>query len=226
MKNSSRKLWTLGIIGCICFGIGDWLLGYVDPGVIGEEFHVMRVGHGADYSLMKVTVTLFLGVIGMAFLIPGFRAQADILKDEKRKPLFRFFMTLCAVAWLVIHVTVSAGIFVYSWCMHQGDAVLAHDLAIDVMNLFQPMQLVSYVFLAVPLIMQILDIVRGRTVCKRTAVLFTSVVWMCVFSIFKFVFPASAFVNGLDTFSMNAGMIVWFIYLLLQVREDGLAEGR
>ena len=73
---------------------------------------------------------------------------------------------------------------------------------------------------------EIVDIVRGKTVCKRTAVLFTSVVWMCVFSIFKFVFPASAFVNGLDTFSMNAGMIVWFIYLLLQVREGGLAEGR
>ena len=27
----------LGIIGCICFGIGDWLLGYVYPGRIGVE---------------------------------------------------------------------------------------------------------------------------------------------------------------------------------------------
>lgn len=214
MDSNSRKLWALGIIGCLLFGIGDWLLGYVAPGQIGEEFHVMRVGHGADYSLMKANITLLLGVIGMAFLIPGFRAHADILKDEKRKPLFRFLMSLCTVAWVVIHTTVSVGIYIYSWCMHMGDPVLAHDLTIDVMDLFQPMQIVSYVFLAVPLIMQIVDIVRGRTICKKVAVLFTSVVWMCVFSAIAKVLPASPFANGLDTFSVNAGMIVWFGYLI------------
>ena len=32
----------LGIIGCICFGIGDWLLGYVDPGVIGERISEIK----------------------------------------------------------------------------------------------------------------------------------------------------------------------------------------
>ena len=215
MKNNSRKLWMLGIIGCLLFGIGDWLLGYVAPGQIGAEFHVMRVGHGADYSLVKVAITLLFGVIGTAFLIPGFRAQADILKDEKRKPLFRFLMSLCVVAWLVIHTTVSVGIYIYSWCMHMGDPALAHNLTIDVMDLFQPMQIVSYVFLAVPLVMQIVDIVRGKTVCNRKAVLFTSVVWMCVFSVIAKVLPASPFANGLDTFSMNAGMIVWLGYLIV-----------
>lgn len=220
MKKSTGKLWLYGIIGCICFGIGDWLLGYVDPGVIGEEFHVIRVGHGADYSLMKVTITMLLGVLGMVFLIPGFRAQADILKDEKRKPVFRFLMTLCAVAWLAIHVTVSTGVYIYSWCMHQGDAAMAHDLTIDVLGLFRPIQFVSYAFLAVTLIMQILDIVKGRTLCPKIAVLFTPAVWMGALSLFQFVFPLSPFANGLYTFSMNGGMIIWFIYLLSQLQKN------
>ena len=43
----------LGIIGCICFGIGDWLLGYVDPGVIGERI--------SEIKWVLAAMTLILG---------------------------------------------------------------------------------------------------------------------------------------------------------------------
>lgn len=217
ITENSRGLWLLGIVGCILFGVGDLLLGFVDPGIVSEKFSVIRAGNGADYDLTKVVWTLTLGTVGMAFLIPGFCAQADILKDEKRKPMFRFLMTLCTVSWVVIHTTVSAGIYIYSWCMHKGDAALAQELTIDVMGLFSPMQTVAYVFLAVPMIVQIIDIVRGKTVCKRTAVLFTPIVWMCVFAGAAKILPSSPFANGLDTFCMNGGMIVWLVYLCIAV---------
>lgn len=29
-----KKFIIFGMIGCLCFGIGDWLLGYVDPAPI------------------------------------------------------------------------------------------------------------------------------------------------------------------------------------------------
>ena len=36
----NRKYAIHGIIGCVLFGIGDWLLGYVDPGeVTGDVFY-------------------------------------------------------------------------------------------------------------------------------------------------------------------------------------------
>ena len=216
-KINNRTLWISGIVGCILFGIGDWLLGFVDPGIVSEQFSVIRAGNGAGYDLAKVVWTLTLGTVGMSFLIPGFRAQAEILKDEKDKPMFRFLMTLCTVSWIVIHTTVSAGIYIYSWCMHKGDAALAQELTLDVMGLFLPMQIISYVFLAVPMIVQIIDIVRGKTVCKRTALLFTPVVWMAVFSGAAKILPASPLANGLDTFCMNGGMIVWLVYLCIAV---------
>lgn len=219
IRNNSKILWFLGIIGCILFGIGDWLLGFVDPGIVSEKFSVIRAGNGAEYELAKVVWTLALGTVGMAFLIPGFRAQADILKDEKDKPMFRFLMTLCTVSWIVIHTTVSAGIYIYSWCMHKGDAELAQELTLDVMGLFLPMQVIAYIFLAVLLIVQIIGIVRGKTVCRKIAVIFTPVVWMAVFSGAAKILPASPFANGLDTFCMNGGMIVWLIYLCVSVPQ-------
>ncbi len=32
-----KKFIIFGIIGCFCFGIGDWFLGYVDPALIERD---------------------------------------------------------------------------------------------------------------------------------------------------------------------------------------------
>ena len=42
MKKEYQKYWLCGIIGAVCFGIGDWLLGYVDPGIVNESFSVIK----------------------------------------------------------------------------------------------------------------------------------------------------------------------------------------
>ena len=36
MMREYRKYWLLGILGAACFGIGDWLLGYVDPRIVNN----------------------------------------------------------------------------------------------------------------------------------------------------------------------------------------------
>ena len=42
-----KKYAIQGIIGCALFGIGDWLLGFVDPGKVhGEVFYFISAGHG------------------------------------------------------------------------------------------------------------------------------------------------------------------------------------
>ena len=57
MMREYRKYWLLGILGAACFGIGDWLLGYVDPSIVNKSFSVIKAGHGAGYDLTKFTVT-------------------------------------------------------------------------------------------------------------------------------------------------------------------------
>jgi len=42
-----RKYAIQGIIGCTLFGVGDWLLGFVDTGKVeGDVFYFISVGHG------------------------------------------------------------------------------------------------------------------------------------------------------------------------------------
>ena len=47
----NRKYAIHGIIGCVLFGIGDWLLGYVDPGeVTGDVFYDAAYMDDSDRS--------------------------------------------------------------------------------------------------------------------------------------------------------------------------------
>lgn len=52
-----KKYAIQGIIGCILFGIGDWLLGFVDPKAVeGDVFYFISVGAWLGVCLCKGAV--------------------------------------------------------------------------------------------------------------------------------------------------------------------------
>lgn len=209
-----KKECIFGIIGCVCFGIGDLLLGIVDPTPLYDNFSIITAGHGASYSLTKVSITIALGVLGMVFLLPGFQGVAKIFTDEKKRPRFSYAMQLCAISWLVIHLTVSTGIFVFSYTARQFDLDTAHEITLAVIGLFRAGQWVTYVYLAVALLWLTIAIFRGQTVLKKSAVFFSPLVGMAILSAVAKLLPLSYFAKALDTFSMNGAMIIWFVFLI------------
>lgn len=42
------------------------------------------------------------------------------------------------------------------------------------------------------------------------------IVFAALFSAVKFLVPATPFSNGIDTFCMNAGLMIWFAYLVVK----------
>ena len=217
MEKEYKKYWLFGIIGAVCFGIGDWLLGYIDPGIAGESFSVIKAGHGAGYDLFKITITLLFGAIGVPFLMLGCVKMADLITEEKKN--FRFWMALLPVGWLIIHFTVSVFIYAYSWSMQNGMDETAEKLAADIEHMMQPAQIVSYLFIGIPLVLLIVYVLRGKTVLKKRSQFFTPLLWMALLSGLKFIVPATPFSNGIDTFCMNAGLIIWFVYLIAAKAE-------
>ncbi|MCM1134723.1 MAG: hypothetical protein NC400_04020 [Clostridium sp.] len=212
----NKKYWILGIMGCICFGIGDWLLGYVEPGIVLEQFDVLKTGHGAGYHLVKLTITLFLGAVGVPFMLIGCTKIAEIVTDNKKKDRLRFVMMLLPVGWLLIHFSVSLEIYSYSWLMHMGETDIAQEMALSTLDMLQSTQIIASLFAAVPLILLPVYTLQGKTALKKNSLWFTPLLWMALLSCLKFVVPATPFANGIDTFCMNAGMIIWFVYLLVQ----------
>ena len=210
-----KKFIIFGMIGCLCFGIGDWLLGYVDPAVIdGKVFYVIRAGHGAGYDTGKAAVSLALAVAGMCFLHSGFVHIADIVKNEKTKRSLEYVFGLCSIGWLALHILVSVNVAVFAQAEKMGGRELAVALSGRLAGTGVAALFLVFLLIGIPLIMLAVCIVGQKTYLERKAAFFSPIVPMAaIFAVSQFL-PDSPFSYGLYTFCMNGGMLVWFVYLL------------
>ena len=118
------KKYTLqGLIGCILFGVGDWLLGAVDPArVNGDVFYFISAGHGAEYPPAKITATVITAVIGVLFMHQG--CNPYFRTDEVRKGQGGGIKDICLPDFCLVHPALCSGtqclcLFVYVQEMRQ-----------------------------------------------------------------------------------------------------------
>ncbi len=217
MKENPKTVLALlcGLLGCLCFGGGDWLLGYVNPTPISENiFYFICAGHGAGYAQWKIVVTLVMAMVGMCFLIPGMGCIADVAQKSGARRLLRYLFMLCAVGWIVIHFGVAVNVLVFSLAERAGGRELAITLSHNMNSACLLFIYCAYVFVAAALITLIILILCGKTRLKRTAALFTPAIPMGIIAAVSGLLSVSPFAYGLSTFCMNGGLIVWFVYLL------------
>lgn len=213
---SERKYIYLGIIGAILFGIGDWLLGYVDvTPITGTAFEYIRAGHGAGYDTLRAIAAMVTGTVGLLFYYPALTHMGDVVKDEASKSRLNHMFGAGAFAWLLIHYFYGVNVFCYSWMMQNGGEALAGELSAALGNAMQWGVAVGYIPLALPNVIHLIDIIRGKTNLKKSAAFFHPLVWIVIFNIVGNALPASPFSYGFYTFCMNAGMLVWFAYMAI-----------
>lgn len=213
--SESKKYWVCGLIGCLCFGIGDWLLGYVDPTQVGADvFYFIRAGHGAEYPLARAAGAMILAMIDVLFYLPAFTHIGDVATDRKTSAHLRYTFGLCAIGWFAIHFLVGINVIAYAWTAKSAGADLANGLSGYLGNSMLVCLYAAYLFVGVPCVWLIVAILRKKTALRKPAAIFTPLIWMGIVGAAANVLPASPFSYGLYTFCMNAGMAVWFVYLL------------
>lgn len=216
----NKKYAIQGIIGCLLFGVGDWLLGFVDPAKVeGDVFYFISAGHGADYADWKIVVTLVCAVIGVLFLSQGCVHIADYMTGEKEKAGARRVFTHLTYPWLMIHFTVTIMVFTYSYLCKNVGSEQAAMMSKYMDELFDPFVLLSYGIVLVVFADMIIVIARGKTILKRREAFFSPVTWICVIGLVSMLLPESAFSKGLYAFCMNGGMIIWFTREIICKRE-------
>ena len=206
-----RKYAAMGMIGCMLFGVGDWLLGFVDPGKVqGDVFYFISAGHGKDYADWKIVLTLVLAVIGVLLLQQGCEHIADYMKTEKDKAGARRVFTAMTYAWLLIHVTVTIMVLTYSYMCKTAGEEQAALMSQYMDKLFDPFVFLAYFIVLVAFADLIIVIARGRTTFRKREAFLTPVTWIAAIGFISMLLPERPFSKGLYTFCMNGGMIFWF----------------
>lgn len=215
MKAALNKRYIIfGMVGCLCFGIGDWLLGYVEPTLIGGDvFYFIRAGHGADYDMAKSVVTLILMIIGICFLYPGLLHISEIANDEKTKRQLKYACGLCSFGWLTLHMNVTLNVIAFSEADKIGGRELATTLSERLGSACMPITCGAFLLTAPALFLLAANIWRRKTFLRRSALFFIPAVPAAVIMLVAMLIPSSPFSYGFYTFCMNGGMLVWFGYL-------------
>ena len=162
------------------FGIGDWLLGFVDPASAGgDTFYFISAGHGADYPAWKITVTMICAVTGVLFMQQGCVHIADIMKTEKDKAGASRVFTFLTYAWLIIHFIVTIHVYAYSYICRNYGYEQAALISKNISMVLDPCLYISYFIILAAMIDLIIVIARDRTYQTQRSLFHTADLDMC-----------------------------------------------
>ena len=153
VKNKSKRLLVIGIIGCLLYVIGDFLFAATGKGQPTESIGFMvRVAY-LEMGTWRMVVSILCGFVGTLLYYMGFHRMYGLLKihvteakDQKWVKLFQVAYVTGTVAWAYVHAMFMnvALIFKYVYQSY-GDMQAAADIANRVFYANAAPMLIAYI---------------------------------------------------------------------------------
>ena len=210
------KLYILfGMIGAICFLIGDILLGWVDPETVDKRTHsYITEGHGKRYSRSKIAVTMTLAAIGIPFLYLGMVHCSGIATEDAWANCISDSFALTSIAWMCMHAVVSFNVLVFSWLDSNVSREKAIEASEETKKTFSLMMIIVDLIGLAAFMILIVALAKGKTILPKYYIAFSPLVGACVAALIEKLIPQSKLRKTIGTIQLNVGLLLWFISLL------------
>ena len=201
-----------GLLGCLCFGAGDWLMLYGDPTYSGSLSWLTEGAAGiASWRNGLAMGLAFPGVLlyGIALF-----SLESYIAPPRGKRVYRYLTAFGLTPWLCLHLFYIMILFTFGW-MRQNGMSNASAVCEAMFNHLQWLPLASEVLMIPPFLYWFYLQITGKTVFPR-AMAFTNVlvIYGVLYAV-KSLLPVSAFRLGFTNGLMSESMAVWFLLLLL-----------
>ena len=218
MKKHMKAALLCGILGCLCYGGGDWLMMYGNPAYHGtlswltEGIAVIPQGR---YNLAMALA--FPGIIlyGIAlFAVEGY------IKEEKHRRIYHWLNAFGLTPWIALHLFYVMILTLFAWMHGNGFAAEALPVCEGLFSRLSWLVPVSEALMLPVFLYWFWLQLRGKTVFPK-GMAFTNV--LIIFALLKglsLAMPASAFRLGFTNGLMSESMILWFGIMLIWERRD------
>jgi hypothetical protein len=218
MKKHMKAALLCGILGCLCYGGGDWLMMYGNPAYHGtlswltEGIAVIPQGR---YNLAMALA--FPGIIlyGIAlFAVEGY------IKEEKHRRIYHWLNAFGLTPWIALHLFYVMILTLFAWMNGNGYATEALPVCEGLFSRLSWLVPVSEALMLPVFLYWFWLQLRGKTVFPK-GMAFTNV--LIIFALLKglsLAMPASAFRLGFTNGLMSESMILWFGIMLIWERRD------
>ena len=171
VRDKSKRLLFIGIIGCLLYVIGDFLFAATGKGQTTEGIGFMvRVAY-LEMGTWRMVASIFCGFDGTLLYYMGFHRMYGLLKlhiteeDRKWVKLFRVAYITGTVAWAYVHAMFMNVALVFKYVYQgYGDMQTAADIASRVFYANTAPMLIAYILCDVGLTIVIIVMVWKKII--------------------------------------------------------------
>ena len=201
-------LFICGLLGCMCFGVGDWLMIYGEPSYTGT-LNWLTEGV-AGISPLRYTLAMALSFPGILLYGIALFAMEQEIPDTRQRKVYHYLNTFGLTPWLCLHLFYILILYTFSWMRNAGYAEMAQLVCEGVFSHFSWVVIVSEAMMLPVFLYWFVLQIKGNTVYPKWMA-FTNVLF--IYLLLKGVtllMPASAFRIGFINGLMSESMAIWF----------------
>jgi hypothetical protein len=105
--------FVCGMLGCLCYGSGDWLMIYGDPAHSGSLYWL--TDGAAQIAPWRNSLAMFLAFPGIIFYGAGLFAAGRFITDKRGAAVYRTLNIFGLTPWLCLHLFYIMILFLYGW---------------------------------------------------------------------------------------------------------------
>lgn len=212
IANQQKSTLWCGILGCLCFGGGDWLMIYGDPSYRGV-LSWLTAG-AAQIPQWRYNLAMVLAFPGILLYGVALFAVQGYIKGERERKIYHYLNAFGLTPWIALHLFYVMILTLYSWMSTNGytaDALPVCEGLFAELSWLVPISEA----LMLPVFLYWFYLQFGGKTAFPKWMAFTNV--LVIFAVLKgltLLMPASAFriafINGL----MSESMAIWFAVML------------
>ena len=118
VKRKTALALLCGVLGCLCFGAGDWLMLYGDTAHKGSIFWLTE--GAAAIPAWRNNLAMALSFPGILLYGIALLALGNFLRGEQRKRIYWHLTTFSLTPWLALHLFYIMILFGFEWMTGNG----------------------------------------------------------------------------------------------------------
>lgn len=210
MNNKEKNTWALicGILGCLCYGGGDWLMMYGDPTHMGNLIWLTE--GTAQIPQWRYILAMALAFPGIILYGTALFAVEKYIREYKNKKVYHYLNAFGLTPWIALHLIYVVILSLFAWLNNNGFEGEALTICEALYGNFSWLIPVCEVLMLPVFLYWFYLQITGKTVYKKWMAFTNILIIFAVLKIIATIMPESAFRLGFTNGLMSESMILWF----------------
>lgn len=217
IANRQKTALICGLLGCLCFGGGDWLMIYGDPSYRGA-LSWLTAG-AAQIPQWRYNLAMILAFPGIILYGAALFAVQGYIKGERERKIYHYLNAFGLTPWIALHLFYVMILTLFSWMSTNGYAADALPVCEGLFAELSWLVSISEALMLPVFLYWFYLPLRGKTVFPKWMA-FTNV--LVIFAVLKgltLLMPVSAFRIAFTNGLMSESMAIWFAGMLMWERR-------